>query len=274
MASKADAVLVAVGFDPSSESEGSDRTFRLPPAQDELISEIAAVNKNTIVTVTSGGAVDMNSWIDRVPALLQTWYAGQEAGTALAQLLFGDYSPSGKLPVSLEKRWEDNAVYHSYYAKDGEKKVAYTEGVFLGYRHFDKSGIQPQFPFGFGLSYTTFAYQNLSVSPTTFSGNAPVTVSFDVTNTGSRAGAEVAQVYVGDRHSSVPRPRKELKGFAKVYLKPGETSRVNVPLDHRAFCYYDVRDHAWVAAPGDFDVYVGQSAAQVRPIGKVTLQSP
>jgi beta-glucosidase len=272
MASGADAVVVAVGFDPSSESEGSDRTFRLPPAQDGLISEIAALNKNTVVVITSGGAVDMNAWIDRVPALFQGWYSGQEGGTALAQLLFGEYSPSGKLPVSFEKRWEDNAVYNSYYAKDGEKKVAYTEGVFLGYRHFDKSSLKPQFPFGYGLSYTTFSYQNLAVSPSSFSGDGPVTVSFDVTNTGRRAGAEVAQVYVGDRHSSTPRPVKELKGFAKVALNSGETQRVAVTLDRRAFSYYDVKTHGWIADRGEFDVYIGQSAAQIRLTGKVTLQ--
>jgi beta-glucosidase len=273
LASHADAVVVAVGFDPESESEGSDRTFQLPPGQDELINKLAAANKNTIVVITSGGAVDMNAWIDHVPSILQSWYSGQEGGTALAQLLFGEYSPSGRLPVSFERRWEDNAVHDSYYPRGDEKKVAYSEGVFLGYRHFDQSGIKPLFPFGYGLSYTTFAYKNLSIYPATASGDGPVSVSFDVTNTGSRAGADVAQVYVGDKHASVPRPQKELKGFAKVYLNPGETRHVTVVLDHRPFSYYDVKKHGWTAEPGDFDLYVGRSSAEIVLTGKVTLGS-
>jgi beta-glucosidase len=278
LASHADAVVLAVGFDTSSEGESGDRTFRLPPGQDELIKQITAANKNTIVVVTSGGGVDMAGWVDRVPALLQAWYPGQEGGTAVAQLLFGEFNPSGRLPISIERRWEDNAVHDSYYPKNNEKKVEYTEGVFVGYRHFDKSGIKPLFPFGYGLSYTTFAYKNLNVSPASgaVSGSEQddrrVTVSFDVTNTGSRAGGDVAQVYVGDQHASVPRPVKELKGFAKVSLNPGETRHVEVTLDRRAFSYYDVKSHKWTVAPGDFDIYVARSAAEIELTGKLNLQ--
>jgi beta-glucosidase len=269
LASRADAVVIAVGFDPSSEGESGDRTFRLPPGQDELIREIAAVNKNTVVVITSGGGVDMTAWVDRIPALLEAWYPGQEGGTALAQLLFGEFDPSGRLPISIERRWEDNAVHDSYYPKPGERKVEYKEGVFVGYRHFDKSGIKPIFPFGYGLSYTTFGYKNLTVSP---SGDGQVLVGFDVTNTGSRAGAEVAQVYVGDRHAPVPPSVKELKGFAKVQLNPGETKHVQVSLDRRAFSYYDVKYHKWTVAPGDFDIYVARSAAHIDLTGKLSLQ--
>jgi beta-glucosidase len=269
LAARADAVVVAVGFDASNEGEGSDRTFQLPPGQDELIHQIAAVNKNTVVVITSGGGVDMAAWVDRVPALLQAWYPGQEGGTALAQLLFGEFNPSGRLPISIERRWQDNAVHDSYYPKNGEKKVEYSEGVFVGYRHFDKSGIKPLFPFGYGLSYTTFAYKNLAV--TLGSADQPVTVAFDVSNTGARAGAEVAQVYVGDRHAKLPRPVKELKGFAKVELQPGETRHVQVALDRRAFSYYDVKNHTWTVAPGDFDIYVAHSAAEIELTGKATL---
>jgi beta-glucosidase len=269
LASRADVVVLAVGFDPSNEGESSDRTFRLPPGQDELIHQIAAVNKNTVVVMTSGGGVDMTAWVDGVPALLQAWYPGQEGGTALAQLLFGEFNPSGKLPISMERRWEDNAVHDSYYPKNGEKKVEYSEGVFVGYRHFDKSGIKPLFPFGYGLSYTSFTYKNLTVSPV--SGDQPVTVAFDLSNTGTRTGAEVAQVYVGDRHARVPRPVKELKGFAKVELKPGETKHVQITLDRRAFSYYDVKKHSWTVAPGDFDIYVARSAAEIELTGKATL---
>ena len=269
LASRADAVVLAVGFDPSSEGESGDRTFQLPPGQDELIHQIAAANKNTVVVVTSGGGVDMASWLDQVPALLQAWYPGQEGGTALAQLLFGEFNPSGKLPISIERHWEDNAVHDSYYPKAGEKKVEYSEGVFVGYRHFDKSGIKPLFPFGYGLSYTNFAFKNLTVSPA--SGDQLVTVAFDVSNTGTRSGAEVAQVYVGDRHAKVPRPVKELKGFTKVELTPGETKHVQVTLDRRAFSYYDVKNHSWTVAPGDFDIYVAHSSAEIELTGKATL---
>jgi beta-glucosidase len=273
LASRADAVVVVVGFDQASEGESADRTFALPPGQDELISQMAATNKNTVVVNTSGGGVDMSAWVARVPALLQSWYPGQEGGTALAQLLFGEFSPSGRLPITVERRWEDNAAHDSYYPREG-KTVSYSEGVFVGYRHFDKTGIKALFPFGYGLSYTTFAYKNLAVAPASVSADNPVAVSFDVTNTGNRAGAEVAQVYIGDHHAHVPRPVKELKGFSKAYLNPGETKHVSVTLDSRAFSYYDDKNHRWTAEPGEFDVLVGRSAAQIELTGKLTLQNP
>jgi beta-glucosidase len=271
LASRADAVILALGFDPSDEGESSDREFQLPPGQDELIRQIAAANKNTIVVMNSGGGVDMTPWIDQVPALLQAWYSGQEGGTALAQLLFGDSDPSGRLPISIERRWQDNAVHDSYYPNAGDDKVEYKEGVFLGYRHFDRSGVKPLFPFGFGLSYTTFAYKNLTVSPAAASGDQQILVAFDVTNTGSRSGADVAQVYVGDQHAPVPRPVKELKGFSKIQLNPGETKHVEVALDRRAFSYYNVKDHKWTVAPGDFAIYVARSAAKIELTGKVSV---
>ena len=273
LASRADAVVVAVGFDPDSESEGSDRTFQLPPGQDELVQQLAAANKNIIVVVTSGGAVDMEGWLERVPALFEAWYPGQEGGTALAQLLFGEYAPSGKLPVSFERRWEDNAVHDSYYPKGAENKVVYAEGLFPGYRHFDEAKVKPEFPFGFGLSYTTFGYKNLSVSPER-AGDQLVTVSFDVTNTGQRAGSEVAEVYVGEPHSTVPRPVKELKGFTKVQLNAGETRRVIITLDRRAWAYYDVKNHEWTVDAGDFNVYVGSSSARIELTAKITRPAP
>jgi beta-glucosidase len=272
LASTSDVVVLAVGFDPDSETEGADRTFQLPPAQDELINQIAAANKNTMVAITSGGAVDMNAWIDHVPAIMETWYAGEQGGTALAQLLFGDYSPSGKLPVSFERHWEDNPAYASYYPKAGDRKVNYTEGIFEGYRYYDKSETKPLFPFGYGLSYTTFAYKNLSITPATVSGDQTVTVSFDVTNTGTRAGAEVAEVYVGQPNSRIPRPIKELKGFSKVLLNPGETKSVTVTLDRRAFSYYDAKIHDWTADAGEFNVIVGSSSAKTELTGKATRQ--
>lgn len=221
LAAKADAVVVAAGFDPQTESEGADRTFRLPPGQDELIQEMAAANKKTIVAITSGGGVDMREWVERVPAIIEAWYPGQEGGTALAEILLGDANPSGRLPATFERRWEDNPVHDSYYLEPGTNKVVYKEGVFVGYRGYEKNGTKPLFPFGHGLSYTTFSYGKLSVTPAS-SADGKVTVAFDVTNTGKREGADVAQVYVGDTHAKVARPAKELKGFSKVFLKPGK----------------------------------------------------
>jgi len=273
LASQADAVVVAVGFDQSTEGESADRMFALPPGQDELINQIAAINKNTVAVVTSGGGVDMTAWVDHVPGIFEAWYPGQEGGTALAQLLFGEFSPSGKLPMTFDRRWEENPAHDTYYPKSGDKKVAYTEGVFVGYRGYDKLEAKPLFPFGYGLSYTTFAYKNLTATPSTSAGQS-VGVRFEVTNTGNRPGAEVAQVYVGDRHSSIPRPKKELKGFARVNLAPGETRQVTIELDRRAFAYYDVKKHDWTVEPGDFDLYVARSAAQIELTGKVAVGKP
>lgn len=271
VAARADAVILCVGFDQTTEGEGRDRSFALPGGQDELIRTIEGANKNVVVVLTAGGNVDMTRWIDSTPALIHTFYPGEEGGTALAKIVFGDVSPSGKLPASFERRWEDNATYNSYYARDNSKHVAYTEGVFLGYRHFDKSDVKPLFPFGYGLSYTTFKYSNLNVSPSSFKGDQPVTVSFDVTNTGQREGAEIGEVYVSDGHSPVPRPVKELKGFGKVDLKPGETKTITVSLNRRAFSYYDAGKKDWAATPGDFGILVGSSSAKIELNGKVTL---
>jgi len=270
LAARVDTVIVTPGFDVASEGESGDRTFQLLPGQDELINQIAAVNKRTIVVLTSGGGVDMSAWVDRVPALLEAWYPGQEGGTAVSQLLFGDVNPSGRLPISMERRWEDNAAHDNYYPKDGSKKVEYTEGVFVGYRHFDRATVKPLFAFGYGLSYTLFAYKNLTISPP--SADEQVSVAFDITNIGTRAGAEVAEVFVGDHHAPVPRPVKELKGFTKVNLNPGETRNVTVKLDRRAFSYYDVKNHKWTVAPGDFDLFVARSAVDIELTGKVTLR--
>jgi beta-glucosidase len=271
LAAHADAVVICVGFDPKTEGEGADRTFQLPGGQDELIRKISSVNRNTIVVLTAGGNVDMTPWIDKVPVILHAWYPGQEGGTALAQILFGDDSPSGKLPASFERRWEDNPVFHSYYPAKGETRVQYSEGIFLGYRYYDRSQTKPLFPFGFGLSYTTFVYSNLLVSPQAGQLSEPVTISFDVKNTGQREGAEVAELYVGDSHASVPRPVKELKGFAKVNLKPGESKRVTLKLDRRAFSFYDASKNDWRAEPGEFSILVGGSSDKIELQGTFNL---
>jgi beta-glucosidase len=278
LAAKADVVVLAVGFDPESESEGADRTFFLPPGQDQLIQEITSANKNAVVVITGGGAVDMNSWLDHVPAVLQAWYPGQEGGTALAQILFGSVNPSGRLPVTFERRQEDNPTCDSYYPEKDGAKVVYKEGVFVGYRGYEHNGKKPLFPFGHGLSYTSFGYRNLKIGEfNSESGRNPsqvFRVSFDVTNTGKREGAEVAQVYVADNHAKVPRPAKELKGFTKVSLKPGETRHVTVALDQRALSYYDADSKQWRADPGEFEVLVGHSSDQIELRGKINWTQP
>ena len=273
LAAGADVVVLAVGFDPGSESEGADRTFSLPPGQDQLIQEIATANKNTIVVLTSGGNVAMNTWLDRVPALIEMWYPGQEGGRALAEVLFGEVNPSGRLPVTFERRWEDNPVHDSYYPTAGTNRVVYKEGVFVGYRGYEKSGRKPLFPFGYGLSYTIFKYSNLEIRTIANgdSTNPRYEVSFDIKNTGRVAGADVAQVYVGDNHANVPRPRKELKGFTKVSLRAGETRRVTVALNSRALTYYDANRKQWRADAGDFEVLIGRSSEQIELRGKLTL---
>jgi beta-glucosidase len=271
LATRSDVALVFAGYDPSNEGEGSDRTFQLPPGQDELITMVRNANKNTIVVITSGGAVDMAKWVDGIAAIVQAWYPGQEGGRALAQILFGEVSPSGKLPVTFERQIEDSATYRSY-APNAKGAIAYSEGVFLGYRHFDHLGRKPLFAFGHGLSYTKFKFGKLAVTPETVRGDSPVTVAFDVTNQGMREGAEVAQVYVGEKRARLPRPPKELKGFAKVKLAPGQTQRVRVTLDRRAFSHFDSETKQWKADPGDFDILVGPSSQQIDLRTKIKLE--
>src|SRR5580704_3115386 len=255
LAAKSDVVVIAAGFDPESESEGADRTFRLPPGQEELIQEMAAANKNVIVLLTSGGGVDMNAWIDRVPALLQVWYPGQEGGKAAAEILFGEVNPSGRLPATFERRWEDNPVHDNYYPPEGTTRVVYKEGVFVGYRGYEHNGTKPadDHPKSEGLSAPLYQ------------------LSFDVTNTGTTDGADVGQVYVSDTHSVVPRPAKELKGFAKIDLKPGETKTSTVILDGRSFAYYDSNAKQWRADTGEYQIAVGRSSQDIQLRGTITL---
>jgi beta-glucosidase len=275
MAAMADAAVVAIGFDPNSESEAYDRTFQLPWGQEALIEAVASANRHTIVTVTSGGGYATDGWLDQVPALLQNWYPGQQGGTAIAQVLFGEHSPEGKLPMSFERQWADNPVHDSYDAAphpEGTRpSVTYSEGVFLGYRwytsHPDKP--QPLFAFGYGLSYSSFQFSHVSVK--TLPGDE-AEVSFDVSNTGKREAADVAQVYVGDPSATVARPERELKGFRKVRLASGETQHVSLHLDRRAFAYYDVGSHGWKVDPGLFKIYVGDASNHTPLQAELTLK--
>ena len=271
MAAKADVVVVAAGFQSRSESEGGDRTFALPYGQDELIEAMAAANKRVIVDVTSGGNVDSEAWIGQVPALLESWYAGQAGGTALAEILLGEVNPSGHLPATFERRAEDNPTYNNYYPEGAGNRVVYKEGIFVGYRGYEKNHVKPLFPFGYGLSYTTFKFSGLTVKALS-SGNDPkVEVSFDVKNTGERAGAEVAQVYVSETHATMPQAERQLKGFARVQLAAGESKQVSVTLDARAFASYDVAKKSWVIAPGKYTIRVGDSVETLELEGSVEL---
>jgi len=271
LAAKVDVVIIAAGFDPESESEGADRTFDLPFGQDELIRELSAANPKTIVAVTSGGNVDPGTWLDHIPAYVELWYPGEQGGTALAEILFGAVNPSGHLPATFERRREDNPSFASYYPEGDTNRVVYKDGVFVGYRGYEHNGVKPLFSFGYGLSYTTFKYANLSVVPSTGSPEALYTVSFDITNTGDRAGADVAQVYVADDHSKIARPAKELKGFAKVMLQPGETRHVAINLDARAFAYFDPMAKQWHITPGTFGILVGRSSEEIILKGSVAV---
>jgi beta-glucosidase len=269
MAAGADVAIVAVGFDAVSEGEGQDREFHLPPGQDELIREVAAANKHTIVVVTSGGSVALGGFLDKVSAVVEGWYSGEEGGTALARLLFGAANFSGRLPISWERELKDGPSAAHYYFEDPvTRKINYAEGIFTGYRGFEHNGVAPQFPFGYGLSYSTFSFGHLQISPHAAVKNRErdplYEVAFDITNTGKVAGAEIGQVYIGDgTQGPVERPAKELKGFARVFLKPGEKRRVQVSLNARSFAYYDVEAQAWQARAGSYRIMVGRSVADI-----------
>jgi beta-glucosidase len=268
-AAKTDAAIVVVGRYPKLESEDFDiKSLDLPAGQDALIEAVAKANKNTIVVINAGGPVIMSKWIAQVPAILDMWYGGQEGGNAIADVLFGDADPSGKLPVSFVKQWKDSPAYGHY---PGENlQVDYAEGIYVGYRYFDKQKIEPLFPFGFGLSYTKFDYSDLKISPNQTSG-APVEVSLSVRNSGSRSGAEVVELYVHDGHSSVDRPVQELKGFQRIALAAGESKDVHFKLDRSAIAFYSTAKKDWLTEPGQFDVLVGSSSRDIRVKGSFSL---
>lgn len=264
IAAMADVVVVDAGFDGATECEGFDRTYALPWGQDELIEAALAANRKTIVVLTGGGDVDTHRWIDKAPVLLHQWYPGQEGVTALADILSGARSPEGRLPITFPHSWEENPVHDSYYAPDvpagSTPHLRYAEGVFLGYRSFVTTGKRPLFPFGFGLTYTTFAFSNLKVTSAVAGGHPTAQVSFDVTNTGKASAAEVAQVYIGDPSAKVERPRIELKGFSKIRLAPGQKQHVSIALDERSFSYWDTGANQWRWDAGSFLVAVGDSS--------------
>lgn len=263
-AKKADLVILNVGFNSKTESEGFDRSFEMPYEQNELIKRMTAVNPNVLVVLNAGGNLNMTDWIDNVKGLLHAWYPGQEGATAVAEIIFGKTNPSGKLPVSFEYKPEDNPTFNSYRDDDKDLNVEFTEGIFMGYRYYDKGSVKPRFPFGYGLSYTTFEYGNVKVPAKTIKAGDKLKFSVDITNTGNVDGAEAVQVYVSDLKSSLPRPVKELKAFDKVSLSKGETKTIQFELDKDAFSFYDPAKHSWVIEPGEFNVHVGSSSVDIR----------
>ncbi len=272
VAKAAETALVFIGRSGEWDTEGSDLTdITLPGRQNELVEAVAAVNPRTVVVLQTGGPVEM-PWIDKVAGVMQAWYPGQEAGNAIADVLFGDAEPGGRLPQSFPVKWEDNPTHSQdpdvYPGKDG--KVRYEEGVFVGYRHYDKLGVEPLFPFGFGLNYTKFSLADLAIDADGFEADGRVSVALMVTNTGERAGSEVIQLYVGDDEASVPRPQKELKAFAKVFLQAGQSQRVTLQLDDRAFAFYRTQARHWLIEPGSFSLHIGTSAASLPLTGKVS----
>jgi beta-glucosidase len=262
-AAKADVAIVVVGRYNKLESEGFDvKTMDLPAGQDELIAAVEKANPHTVVVLNTGDPVTMTKWVDATRALLDMWYGGQEGGHALAAVLFGDANPSGKLVVTLPKKFEDSPAASNYPGKNLE--VNYAEGLYVGYRYFDTKNVEPQFPFGFGLSYTTFAYSDLKVAPDKGNGQGAFRVSIKVRNTGKRAGAEVVELYIHDGHAKIDRPVHELKAFERVELNPGETKTVTLPLDRAALSYWNPATKAWQADPGTFEVQVGASSRDIR----------
>ena len=269
---KAAAVVVAAGFNHDTERENSDRTYALPQEQDDLICAVAEANPNTVVVVYSGGEVDVNPWIDKVGALVMAWYSGQEGGTALAQILSGKVSPSGRLPFTFWGSLEANPAYPNYgiskpYGQKTTKQrytkypfIEYNEGIFLGYRGMEHFGVKPMFPLGYGLTYTDFTYSGLSIRIV----QEGVEVSFTVSNNGKVGAAEVAQVYVSALDAKIPMPDMELKGFEKINIGPRQSRRVIILLPQSAFSHYDASSHSWVGDSGTYRISVGASALDIR----------
>lgn len=270
LAAQSDVALLFVGLNGEWDTEGQDRQhIRLVGRQDELIQRVAAVNPKTVVVLQSGGPIAM-PWLGQVAGALQAWYPGQECGHAIADVLFGAVNPAGRLPQTFPVRLEDNPAYNNYPGENGQ--VRYGEGIFVGYRHYDEKLIEPLFPFGHGLSYTRFEYGKLAVTPDVSDGLEAVQVSFDVTNSGRRAGVEIAQVYLG-LPAAAGEPPKRLAGWARVSLEPGETRRVAVTLDpqgpRRPLSFWDVATGDWQIAHGEYQVFVGASSRAIRLTGQL-----
>jgi beta-glucosidase len=254
------------------EGEGSDRpSMDLPNDQSALIRAVAKANKRTIVVLNNGTPVTMTDWLKSVPAVVEAWFPGQEGGAALADILVGNVNPSGRLPDTLAAKRSDYPDFGNFPGTNHQEK--YAEDIYVGYRHFDKANVKPLFPFGFGLSYTTFKYSNLTLSAGTLQPDGSLTVRVDVTNTGKLPGEEVPQLYVHDLKPVIDRPIRELKGFAKIELNPGETKTVQFNINPRDLAYFDVSGHQWKANAGEYEIQVGASSRDIKLKKSVRLNS-
>jgi beta-glucosidase len=252
------------------DAEGQDKEdFSLSIEQVKLIKETSQENPRTIVVLISGSPISMEDWINQVPCVVEAWYGGMEAGTAIAEVLFGDVNPSGKLTITFPKKLSDSPAHVSKRTFPGDDKVYYDEGIFVGYRHFDTRDIEPLFPFGFGLSYTTFNYENLVISKNKIRGGYVIKVSLDITNSGKVKGKEIVQLYIRDVESSIERPTKELKRFEKVLLNPNETKTVTFELKKEDFSYYNDNVSSWIVETGLFNILVGSSSRDIRLQGEI-----
>jgi beta-glucosidase len=268
------------------DSEGWDKPFELPREEEEQILKIVGLNPNTVVVMNAGGGRRMTGWNDKVAAILYAWYAGQNGYTALAGIISGMYNPSGKLPITIEKEFKDSPGYG--YIPEGTKiyegwdndlnmkipirDIPYKEGVFVGYRWYENKNIEPLYPFGFGLSYTNFDYADLQLKINKQGPEQSVTVSFKIKNTGKVSGAEIAQMYLQDVDATVPRPNKELKGFKKLELQPGETKEVQIELHHKDFAFWDILSRNWLVEPGKFVIHVGKSSREIVLKGEIEFR--
>ena len=274
---EADAVVMVIGLNhkKGNDCEDADRTtLELPERQVELIKKTSKENPNIIVVLISGSPITMEDWIQDVPAVLEAWYPGMEGGHIIADILFGDVNPSGKLPLTFPKKLSDSPAHKSTRTYPGEKtpideknfdeKVYYEEGIFVGYRHFDREKLEPLFAFGHGLSYTTFEYSNPQVNPSEMAADEKIVITMEIKNTGDRAGAEVVQLYVQDVEASVERPEKELKGFEKVFLEAGERKKVEFVVDKMDLSFFDERENCWKAEKGKFKILIGSSSRDIR----------
>jgi beta-glucosidase len=265
--SEAEIALLFVGLnhEPGLDAEGEDKkSFSLPEEQIDLIKKTVDENPNTIVILINGSPISMDTWIEDIPVVIEAWYSGMEAGNAIANTLFGVINPSGKLPITFPHKLSDSPAHSSKRTYPGNDKVYYDEGIFVGYRHFDTNQIEPLFPFGHGLSYTIFKYENIKLDKKTLSGSEKLRISLDVINEGKCEGAEVVQLYIQDSHSSEKRPLKELKGFNKVNLKPGEKRTIEFQLNAEDLSYYDEKVKCWITEAGEFNILVGSSSRDLR----------
>ncbi|MEO7413328.1 MAG: glycoside hydrolase family 3 C-terminal domain-containing protein [Opitutaceae bacterium] len=279
----ADIVLLSTG---TQDSEGWDRPFALPAAEEQRIAHTVSLNPRTVVLVNAGGGIQMTAWNERAAAIVYAWYPGQNGNRAVAEIVSGETNPSGKLPITIERRFEDSPGYgyipkgeELYVSWDADNDmshpvtdVAYHEGIFVGYRWYEHKKIAPLYAFGHGLSYTTFAYSDLRVTPAVAPLDGRVSVEFTVTNTGEVAGTDVAQIYLRDPHAPVPRPEKELKGFNRVALRPGESKVVRARFTAREFAYWDVTAHAWRTDAHAYTFLIGPASNHILLEGSVTLQ--